>query len=157
MSMTGSHPRVEVLAGPERRRRWSVAEKLEMVAEIALKSLSEKIPRQFRLCRLCGARSKNRNGELCRQPAMANGRCRFHGGKTPPTPKGSKFALKHGLFTAEAVAQRRKAGAALRATYELLKQVDDRVMKRSNRLAADRARRKQERQQRAAMADKASE
>jgi transposase len=31
--MTGSHPRVEVLAGPERRRRWSVAEKLEMVAE----------------------------------------------------------------------------------------------------------------------------
>ena len=31
--MTGSHPRVEVLAGPGRRRRWSVAEKLEMVAE----------------------------------------------------------------------------------------------------------------------------
>src|ERR1700751_962422 len=31
--MTGSHPRVEVLARPERRRRWSVAEKLEMVAE----------------------------------------------------------------------------------------------------------------------------
>lgn len=33
MSMTGSHPRVEVLAGRERRRRWCVAEKLEMVAE----------------------------------------------------------------------------------------------------------------------------
>ncbi len=32
MSMTGSYPKAEVLTGPERRRRWSVAEKLEMVA-----------------------------------------------------------------------------------------------------------------------------
>lgn len=31
--MTGSYSKMEVLAGPERRRRWSVAEKLEMVAE----------------------------------------------------------------------------------------------------------------------------
>jgi transposase len=33
VSMTGSYPKAEVLTGPERRRRWSVAEKLEMVAE----------------------------------------------------------------------------------------------------------------------------
>ena len=33
MSMTGSYPKAEVLTGPERRRRWSVAEKLEMIAE----------------------------------------------------------------------------------------------------------------------------
>ena len=33
MSMTGSYSNSEVLTGPERRRRWSVAEKLEMVAE----------------------------------------------------------------------------------------------------------------------------
>ena len=33
MSMTGSYPKAEILTGPERRRRWSVAEKLEMVAE----------------------------------------------------------------------------------------------------------------------------
>lgn len=33
MSMTGSYSKMEVLAGPERRRRWSVGEKLEMVAE----------------------------------------------------------------------------------------------------------------------------
>lgn len=32
MSMTASYPKAEVLTGPERRRRWSVAEKLEMVA-----------------------------------------------------------------------------------------------------------------------------
>ena len=32
-SMTGSYPRTEVLPGPERRRRWSIAEKLAMVDE----------------------------------------------------------------------------------------------------------------------------
>jgi transposase len=32
-SMTSSYPRTEVLPGPERRRRWSVAEKLAMVDE----------------------------------------------------------------------------------------------------------------------------
>ena len=31
--MTSSYPKAEILTGPERRRRWSVAEKLEMVAE----------------------------------------------------------------------------------------------------------------------------
>ena len=31
--MTGSYPKVEVLTGPELRRRWSVSEKLEMVAQ----------------------------------------------------------------------------------------------------------------------------
>lgn len=33
MSMTGSNPKGEVLTGPERRRRWSAAEKMAMVAE----------------------------------------------------------------------------------------------------------------------------
>jgi transposase len=33
VSMTGSNPKGEVLYGPERRRRWSAAEKLAMVAE----------------------------------------------------------------------------------------------------------------------------
>jgi transposase len=33
VSMTGSYPKAEVLSGPQRRRRWSVAEKLEIVAE----------------------------------------------------------------------------------------------------------------------------
>lgn len=33
MSMSSSYPKAEVLKGPERRRRWSVVEKLEMVAE----------------------------------------------------------------------------------------------------------------------------
>jgi transposase len=33
VSMTSSYPKAEILAGPERRRRWTVAEKLSMVAE----------------------------------------------------------------------------------------------------------------------------
>ena len=33
MSMTGSYPKAEILTGPPRRRRWSVSEKLEIVAE----------------------------------------------------------------------------------------------------------------------------
>jgi transposase len=33
VSMTGSYPKAEIVTGPERRRRWTVAEKLSMVAE----------------------------------------------------------------------------------------------------------------------------
>ena len=33
--MTGSGPRAEVLTGPERRRRWSVDQKLAIVSELA--------------------------------------------------------------------------------------------------------------------------
>lgn len=33
--MTGSGPRAEVLTGPERRRRWSVDQKVAIVAELA--------------------------------------------------------------------------------------------------------------------------
>jgi transposase len=31
--MTGNNPSIEVLSGPQRRRRWSAAEKVAMVAE----------------------------------------------------------------------------------------------------------------------------
>ena len=33
MSITGSYTKAEILTGPQRRRRWSVSEKLEIVAE----------------------------------------------------------------------------------------------------------------------------
>jgi hypothetical protein len=39
---------------------------------------------------------------------MPNGRCRMHGGPSPGAPKGNKNAFKHGLYTAEAIAGRRK-------------------------------------------------
>ena len=42
--------------------------------------------------------AKKSDGTLCQNWAMPNGRCKFHGGKAVPAPKGSKRALKHGLY-----------------------------------------------------------
>jgi uncharacterized protein YjcR len=53
----------------------------------------------------CGART--RKGKPCQSPAMPNGRCRMHGGPSPGAPKGNKNALKHGWYSAEAIALRR--------------------------------------------------
>jgi hypothetical protein len=50
---------------------------------------------------------------------MPNGRCRLHGGLSPGAPKGNKNALKHGRYTAEAVASRREVAALIRATRAL--------------------------------------
>lgn len=52
----------------------------------------------------CGARCK-RTGLPCRQPAMRNGRCRLHGGKsTGPRTKAGREAIaaanyKHGWYS----------------------------------------------------------
>lgn len=53
----------------------------------------------------CGAMT--RKGTPCKAPAMANGRCRMHGGCSPGAPVGNKNALKHGLYTKEAREQNR--------------------------------------------------
>ena len=70
----------------------------------------------------CGA--KTRSGQPCRAPAMPNGRCRMHGGKStgPRTPEGLARARrgnwKHGRYSREAIADRRR----LRAQFRLLHQ-----------------------------------
>ena len=69
------------------------------------------------LSRRCGART--RSGGLCKSPAMKNGRCRMHGGTSPGAPKGNKNALKHGRYTAEAIAERQEIVALLRAIKAL--------------------------------------
>jgi hypothetical protein len=77
----------------------------------------------------CGARRK-RDGQPCQGPAMANGRCRVHGGKStgPRTPEGlersRKAAWKHGHYTAEAKAARQKA----RQQSRLMRQIMDELM-----------------------------
>lgn len=45
----------------------------------------------------CGA--KTRNGGTCKNWAMANGRCRMHGGKSTGPPKNNQNAKKHGFFS----------------------------------------------------------
>lgn len=50
---------------------------------------------------------------------MPNGRCRLHGGLSPGALKGNKNALKHGRYTAKAVASRREVAALIRAMRAL--------------------------------------
>jgi hypothetical protein len=72
----------------------------------------------------CGART--RAGCSCRQPAMANGRCRFHGGKStgPRTAAGLARArrarLVHGLRSAEVIALSAAVAAVHRRLGTLL-------------------------------------
>lgn len=56
----------------------------------------------------CGA--KTRSGEACRSHAVhGNKRCRMHGGAPGSgAPRGNRNARKHGLFTREAIAERRR-------------------------------------------------
>jgi uncharacterized protein YjcR len=66
----------------------------------------------------CGAHSR-RTGQPCRQPAMANGRCRMHGGRSTGAPKGNRNAFKHGRYSVEAIANRREVAELLRAMRAL--------------------------------------
>ncbi len=69
---------------------------------------------------ICGAKARQRNGLPCRQPAMKNGRCRLHGGKStgPKTAQGklnsARSNYKNGFFTNEAIAERAKLRSILR-------------------------------------------
>jgi hypothetical protein len=56
---------------------------------------------------------------------MPNGRCRLHGGLSPGAPKGNRNALKHGRYTAEAVASRREVAALIRAIKDLAGMADE--------------------------------
>jgi hypothetical protein len=61
----------------------------------------------------CGARTRNQSS--CQAPAMPNGRCRMHGGKSPGAPKGNKNAFKHGRYSAQAITRRRHIAALLQS------------------------------------------
>lgn len=67
----------------------------------------------------CGAKRRGRE-ELCKAPAMANGRCRLHGGKStgPKTQEGlerSKRAnWKHGEYSREALQEIKEIRKALK-------------------------------------------
>ena len=74
----------------------------------------------------CGAKRRS-DGGPCQGPAMANGRCRMHGGSStgPRTAEGlersRKARLVHGHYTAEAKAERQEARLALRVLRELMR------------------------------------
>lgn len=56
---------------------------------------------------------------------MPNGRCRLHGGLSPGAPKGNRNALKHGRYTADALASRREVAALVRAMRALAGVTDE--------------------------------
>ena len=44
----------------------------------------------FRTLPRCGAKARSNNNNMCRQAAMQNGRCHWHGGASP---------IKHGRYS----------------------------------------------------------
>jgi hypothetical protein len=71
----------------------------------------------------CGA--KTRSGGACHSPAVIGRKhCRMHGG-APGTgaPKANQNARKHGLFTRDAIAERRQIQALLGEARKLLEEV----------------------------------
>jgi hypothetical protein len=71
----------------------------------------------------CGA--KTRPGGSCRSPAVrGKRRCRMHGG-TPGSgaPKGNQNARRDGLFTSDAIAERKQVRALLGEARKLLQEM----------------------------------
>jgi hypothetical protein len=68
----------------------------------------------------CGART--RRGGACRSPAVhGKQRCRMHGGAPGSgAPRANQNARKHGLFTQEAIEERRRIQALLGEARRLL-------------------------------------
>ena len=79
----------------------------------------------------CGAMT--RKGTPCLAPALTNGRCRMHGGKStgPRTAEGlersRKANFKHGLYSVESMAARRYMSQLLRESRETIEQVEKNV------------------------------
>ena len=68
----------------------------------------------------CGART--RSGKPCESPAVrGKRRCRMHGGAAGSgAPRGNQNALRHGLYTREAIEERQQVQDLLRQSRSLL-------------------------------------
>ena len=71
----------------------------------------------------CGAQT--RSGGACRSPAVhGKKRCRMHGGAVGSgAPTANQNARKHGLFTGDAIAERRQIQALLGEARKFLQAV----------------------------------
>ena len=76
----------------------------------------------------CGAKTRKKSS--CLGPAMLNGRCRLHGGKStgPKTKEGlersRKANWKHGRRSAETIHQRKESMAVRRQLKKLINLAD---------------------------------
>ncbi len=84
----------------------------------------------------CGART--RAGTPCRAPAMRNGKCRLHGGRSsgPRTAAGlakiREAKTKHGFYSAEAKAIRRHARELINQSKKFLSFVENKIKDRQD-------------------------
>ena len=71
----------------------------------------------------CGA--KTRAGKPCRSPAVGGAqRCRMHGGAAQSGAlPGNKNALTHGLYTRDAIEERRQVQGLLRRSRQFVKEI----------------------------------
>ena len=71
----------------------------------------------------CGA--KTRSGGSCRSPAVSGKkRCRMHGGAAGSgAPRNNQNAITHGLFTKQAIEERKQVQALLREARNLLRDI----------------------------------
>jgi uncharacterized protein YjcR len=72
----------------------------------------------------CGA--KTRSGKPCMSPAVhGKKRCRMHGGVPGSgAPRGNQNALKHGLYTREAIEERRQIRTLMRQSRLLIQDIE---------------------------------
>jgi uncharacterized protein YjcR len=72
----------------------------------------------------CGA--KTRSGKPCMSPAVhGKKRCRMHGGAPGSgAPRGNKNALKHGLYTREAIEELRQLRTLMRQSRLLIQAIE---------------------------------
>ncbi len=72
----------------------------------------------------CGA--KTRSDKPCMSPAVHDKRrCRMHGGAPGSgAPRGNKNALKHGLYTREAIEERRQLRTLMRQSRLLIQDIE---------------------------------
>jgi len=80
--------------------------------------------RPMLLSQRCGA--KTRSGRPCRSPAVdGKKRCRMHGGAPGSgAPKQNKNALKHGMFTKEAIEARRQVRALIEQSRKFMDEIE---------------------------------
>ncbi len=86
-------------------------------------------PGDFSKAPRCGA--KTRRGTKCLCPAMANGRCRLHGGLStgPKTAEGieriRRAVTKHGRYSKTAADERRDLRTLLQEARELVSRIHE--------------------------------
>jgi hypothetical protein len=74
----------------------------------------------------CGAKAKTNNHQPCKKFAMANGRCRLHGGLStgPKTEEGKQksrqAATKHGFYSKASLEERKHLFLAIRESKDFL-------------------------------------